>query len=129
MGAVRTKAYIEAKKPRSAVERSLTHPKRNLAVVAGGIVLVGTFLFLPFLSYSVPGEDQYAFLGIRANAAVSPMYLVTQCGVVYNPTISTTFGAVDSTVSLWNGPHWTCGNQWTQTSLSSLQGNQVQTTS
>ena len=79
------------------------------------IALAGAFILLPILPYSTAGNDRWAFLGIRANASVSPWYIVTGCGVVLNPTLSTDFGGVMAYTPVWHGASWTCGTQWTQT--------------
>jgi hypothetical protein len=82
------------------------------------IVAIGAFLLLSVIPYSTGGNPDWAFLGIKANATVSPSYIILQCGLVYNPTISTTLGTVHSQYSVWKGMRWTCGTSWTQTSPS-----------
>lgn len=72
------------------------------------------FLLLSVIPYSTGGNPDEAFLVIKANATVSPSYIILECGFVYNPTISTTLGTVHSQYSVWDGMRWTCGTSWTR---------------
>jgi hypothetical protein len=96
----------------------LKSSRKTIIAVFIIIVAIGAFLLLSVIPYSTGGNPDEAFLGIRANATVSPSYVILQCGLVYNPTISTTLGTVHSQHSVWSGVRWTCGTSWTQTSPS-----------
>ena len=87
--------------------------RRRIALLAAAALLVGAFLFLPVVPYSVP-NDRLAFLGVKATASVSPSYAATGCGVVYNPAIGSTFGSFTVQSSVWSGLRWTCGTGWTE---------------
>jgi hypothetical protein len=93
----------------------MTALKRGIIGIIAIIALAGAFILLPVVPYSTAGNDRWAFLGIRANASVSPWYIVTGCGVVLDPTLSTDFGGVTAYTPVWHGASWTCGTQWTQT--------------
>jgi hypothetical protein len=79
------------------------------------VFAVVAFFLLPIVPYSTAGPDALAFLGAKANAWISPSYVVFQCGEVYDPYISTAFGGTQALYSVWNGTQWTCGTSWTQT--------------
>jgi hypothetical protein len=87
--------------------------RSRMGVYGAILLLMAAFVLLPVVPYSVPNQ-QLAFVGAKATATVSPVYVVTQCGVVYNPVIGTTLGKVSVQSPVWSGARWTCGADWAQ---------------
>lgn len=88
----------------------LNSRKLELTIISASLAM---FFLLPVVPYTKP-SDQFAFLGQKATANVSSSYVLTLCGIVNNPMISSSVGNIASHSNAWSGARWVCGTSWTQ---------------
>lgn len=106
-----TKSYILLTRDFARV--SCMAPKLLLLILCS--IIIGLMIFLPVLPYSTH-DTSLAALSQRGTASVSLSYSLTQCGMVYNPHVSSTIGSLTTDSNVWSGGRLVCGDSWARSS-------------
>ncbi|MDG6923063.1 MAG: hypothetical protein JRN67_07215 [Nitrososphaerota archaeon] len=80
---------------------------RAMAVMVVVIVIIGIFLLAPIINYTFTGSN-FGVGSYEVTAQVSPSFYFVGCGIVYNPTQTSTIAGYTHTNLIWSGGEWRC---------------------
>ena len=80
---------------------------RAVAAIVIVVLVIGIFLLAPIINYTFSGAN-FGIGSYDVRAQVSPSFYFLGCGIVYNPTQTTTIGNYSHSNLIWAGGEWRC---------------------